>query len=128
MKFELDKLMEMGSRVVETAARTTGKVVDKGRDKVEIYSLQTKLSKAQKQLGALVYMLHKTGQENQPMMEHYISEIDRIKMQLQLLDAPAEESIHTAECPTCGAEVSEDAMFCRRCGAELSREESDDSL
>ena len=120
MKQGLDKLFDMGNKVAEAAAKTTSKVVGLGRDRVEIYTLQTRLSKAQKQLGALVYMLHKTGQENAPMIDHYIQEIDRLKMQLAILDAPAEDTVSMTECPTCGAEVVQDAMFCGRCGAELS--------
>lgn len=120
MKQGLDRFLEFGSKAVESAAKTTGRIVDKGRDKVEVYTLQTKLSKAQKQLGALVYMLHKTGQENSPMVEHYIQEIDRLKMQLSILDAPLEDPVSVTECPNCGAEVLGDAMFCRGCGAQLS--------
>ena len=121
MKQGLDKLMDTAGRVADKAARATSSAVEKGKDRLELVQLQQRLSKAQKQLGALVYMLHKTGQENAPMVEHYIREIDEIKTQIEFIkpgESTAEPTVY--HCPSCGAEGMEDAMFCRRCGAKLS--------
>ncbi|MDL2252853.1 zinc ribbon domain-containing protein [Ruminococcaceae bacterium OttesenSCG-928-I18] len=120
MKQELDRIMDVAGRVADKAARATSTVVERGKDKMELYTLQQKLSKAQKQLGALVYMLHKTGQENQPMVEHYINEIDELKAQIEFLQPTETVAVQVHECPSCGAEGMGDAMFCRRCGAKLS--------
>ncbi len=121
MKQGLDRLADTAGRMADKAAKVTTSVVEKGKDKVEIFQLQQRLSKAQKQLGALVYMLRKTGQENAPMIEHYVREIDDLKAQIEFLQPMATENeLHVHECPSCGAEGMENAMFCRRCGAKLS--------
>ena len=120
MRQELDKLMDAAGRVADKAARATSTVVERSKDKMELYTLQQKLSKSQKQLGALVYMLHKTGQENAPMIEHYIAEMDDLKAQIEFLQPTETVNVSVHECPSCGAEGMGDAMFCRRCGAKLS--------
>lgn len=126
----IDKLFDAAGRAADSAAKLTSDLVNKGKDQVELYTLQNRLSKAQKQLGALIYMLHKTEQENEPMVKHYIEEIDRIKEQMAALekDEPPKPAATAMiqECPVCGAEVDGDVMFCRSCGAKLSDEESDD--
>ncbi len=116
----LDKLVDTAGRMADKAAKATTSVVERSRDKLEVYQLQQRLSKAQKQLGALVYMLHKTGQENLPMVEHYISEIDELKAQIDFLQPTEAVTVQVHECPVCGAEGMGDAVFCRRCGAKLS--------
>ena len=40
---------------------------------------QTKLARAQRQLGALVYSLAKGNEENQPLVDKYIEMIDAIE-------------------------------------------------
>ena len=119
MKDGFDKLLETAGRVVDSAAKKTGDLVDKGKDKMEIYSLQAKLSKAERQLGALVYMLRKTGQENEPMVKHYVDEIDVAKARIADLSGTGGAPAASGVCASCGEEGQEGAMFCRRCGAKL---------
>ncbi len=120
MRQGLDRLADTAGRMADKAAKVTTSMMEKGKDRVEVFQLQQRLSKAQKQLGALVYMLRKTGQENAPMIEHYVQEIDDLKAQIDFLQpSAAEGEVHVYTCPSCGAEGMEDAMFCRRCGAKL---------
>ena len=119
MKEGFDKFIETAGRAVDAAAKKTNGLVDKGKEKVEIYSLQAKLSKAERQLGALVYMLRKTGQENEPMIKHYVDEIDVAKARIADLSGTGGPRAASGVCASCGEEGQEGAMFCRRCGAKL---------
>ena len=141
--FELDieMLKEQGLQLVDSAKKTAQDLADKGKNKLDLLNQQARLSKAQRQLGALVYSLHKAGEENPALVEKYINAVAEVEAQetAETEEAPAEETaaeknaeseetieeepIHlrgeTKICPVCKAEVDGDAMFCNHCGAQL---------
>lgn len=140
MAFNFDKLVQGASKAAESAKKTANNLADKGKKKIDLVNAESKLSNAQKQLGALVYSLHVNGEENPALVEKYISNIAEIEAEIEKLkqeDAdvaePAEENDETnaepkAEatevpkarfCGQCGSEVAEDALFCNKCGAQL---------
>ncbi|MDL2323723.1 zinc ribbon domain-containing protein [Ruminococcaceae bacterium OttesenSCG-928-A16] len=115
----MNRIFEVAEQVVDTAATTTLAVVAKGKSKIDKYSLQNRLAKAQRQLGKLVYTQQKTGDENPSLIALYVQEIDEIQEQLEYFAKPKETvAVHT--CPDCGAGVKKDAMFCGGCGQKLS--------
>ena len=69
--FELDieMLKEQGLQLVDSAKKTAQDLADKGKNKLDLLNQQARLSKAQRQLGALVYSLHKAGEENPALVE-----------------------------------------------------------
>lgn len=98
-----DELLEKSAKLADQAAKVAGeafeqsKVVageamDKGKKKMEELSLEGELSKAQKQLGSLVYIMHKTGEENPELLQQYFAEIEAIEEKLANLKSakPAE--------------------------------------
>ena len=145
---DFNKLKEMGIEYAEKGKNAAMDLAERGKTQAKIVSTQTKLAKAQRQLGALVYSLAKGHEENQPLVDKYIEMIDSIEEELTALKAtlgptavevepeetaetPAEDNV-TIEfpidkdesephktCPQCGAPVSEDALFCNKCGAQL---------
>ena len=95
MTFELDidKIKEQGLQLVDMAKKTALDLADKGKNQLDLVNAQTRLSKAQRQLGALVYSLHKAGEENQPLVDKYIDMIGAIEQEIAQLKAkltPAE--------------------------------------
>lgn len=113
MKQGMDKWIDRAGLVAEGAARATSAIVSKGREKMDKMALNARLAKLHRQLGALVYMLHKNGEENQPMIQWYVGEIDRIKLKLAELDLPDTQPDFTVYgAPTPAEEGEEDAMFC----------------
>ena len=132
--FELDieMLKEQGLQLVDSAKKTAQDLADKGKNKLDLLNQQARLSKAQRQLGALVYSLHKAGEENPALVEKY----ERAEVEAQEAAentepeaAPAEDEKieeepiqlrgETKTCPVCKAEVDGDALFCNHCGAQL---------
>ena len=142
-ELDIDMLKEQGIQLFDTAKKTAQDIADKGKNQLELLNQQARLSKAQRQLGALVYSLHKAGEENQPLVDKYIEMIDTIEQEITRLkatltpaeatevdyEAPMEEAEEAAPeqpaqparktCPQCGAPVSDDALFCNKCGAQL---------
>ena len=146
--FELDieMLKEQGLQLVDTAKKTAQDLADKGKNQLDLLNQQARLSKAQRQLGALVYSLHKAGEENQPLVDKYIEAVAEVEKAIEELkanmsdeerveaEAAEEEGAEDEEiieeepvqlrgetkiCPVCKAEVDGDALFCNHCGAQL---------
>lgn len=98
--FELDieMLKEQGLQLADTAKKTVKELADKGKAQLELANQQARLSKAQRQLGALVYSLHKAGEENQPLVDKYIESIAEIESAIEKLKAEMpEETVEPAE-------------------------------
>lgn len=78
-------------------------LAERGKTQAKIVNEQTKLAKAQRQLGALVYSLAKGNEENQPLVDKYIEMIDAIEKDLAdlraSLDTPAAEAAAEPEAP-----------------------------
>lgn len=122
-----DDLLESSARMADKVAKVTGEYLDKGKDKIDEISLKNDLSKAQKQLGALVYALHKAGEENEELVNQYIEDIAKIEAQLEEYKK-AEEPQPQAEpvqpeivnfCSNCGKEIGIEDAFCRNCGSAV---------
>ena len=121
MKF-FEDLMESSAKVADKVAKVTGEYIDKGKEKINELSLENELGKAQKQLGALVYALHKSGETNDELVNQYIEDIAKIEAQLEEMRKEAEPSgTVTPEvvkfCHNCGTEIGSDDAFCRNCGS-----------
>ncbi|MCF2556396.1 zinc ribbon domain-containing protein [Fournierella massiliensis] len=129
---DFDKILRAGSKAAESAKKTAAELADKGKKQVNLVNEQSKLARAQRQLGALVYSLHVNGEENQPLVEKYIQAVAEIEANIERLKTEADadvsdpeftdvtgEEAHGRYCPQCGAEVEEDALFCNHCGAQL---------
>ena len=142
---DFNKIKEMGLEYAEKGRNAAKDLAEKGKTQALILNEQSKLLKAQRQLGALVYSLAKGKEENQPLVDKYIEMIDTIEAEIARLKAtltpaeaaeveftepveeepaaPAEEPAPAASehktCPQCGAPVSDDALFCNKCGAQL---------
>ena len=113
----------------------------KGRTQAKIVNAQSKLYKAQRQLGALVYSLAKGNEENQPLVDKYIEMIANIEQELSdlkaslepdtVIETTFEETEEAADgTADAAAETAEakpednEAKTCPQCGAPVS----DDAL
>lgn len=95
LELDVDSLKEQGLQLVDNAKKTVMDVADKGKDRLDLINQQARLSKAQRQLGALVYSLHKSGEENQPLVDKYIEAIAEVEQEIEGIKArmtPAERA------------------------------------
>lgn len=86
-----DKLLDAAGKMVDAATKTTTRLVEAGKQRVDVAGLKARLSRVQQQLGALTYTLHKSDGRNEALVEKYIREIDRIKLELARIEAPRED-------------------------------------
>lgn len=87
--FELDMemLKEQGMQLVDSAKKTAQDLAGKGKNQFDLISQQAKLSKAQRQLGALVYELSKAGEENKPLVDKYIEAVAEVEAAIDEIKA-----------------------------------------
>ena len=93
---DFNKIKEMGLEYAEKGRNAAMDLAERGRTQAKIVSEQTKLARAQRQLGALVYSLAKGNEENQPLVDKYIEMISSIESNLNALKeslGPAAEVI-----------------------------------
>ena len=138
---DFNKIKEMGLEYAEKGRNAALDLAEKGRTQAKIVNAQSKLYKAQRQLGALVYSLAKGNEENQPLVDKYIEMIANIEQELADLKASLEPDtiIETTfeEKDEVDDDVTEDAAepaeakpedneakTCPQCGAPVS----DDAL
>ncbi|MEG0020031.1 MAG: hypothetical protein RR846_05060 [Oscillospiraceae bacterium] len=129
----LEDFIETSAKVADQVAKVAGEYIDKGKDKISVMSLENDLAKAQRQLGALVYVLYKTGEQNEELLNKYIEDVARIELLIANLKADeAKNTVYTTsdedctcggqiikECSQCGAEIGCCDSFCRACGAKI---------
>jgi len=82
---DFNKIKEMGLEYAEKGRNAAMDLAERGRTQAKIVSEQTKLARAQRQLGALVYSLAKGNEENQPLVDKYIEMISSIEANLNAL-------------------------------------------
>ncbi|MEG0804711.1 MAG: zinc ribbon domain-containing protein [Pygmaiobacter sp.] len=116
---EFDRWVEKGRALASRAADTAEDLVAKGKDKIDRLALENQLAKAQRQLGALVYSLKKSGEENEELVEHYVEVIAAVEAKLNECEVQEADKYCVSICPSCGVEVPTDAGFCPRCGTKL---------
>lgn len=124
MPFDLNNLLKTGGELAQAAKGTAADLAQRGRRQLDLTAAQGRLAKAQRQLGALVYSLARTGEENQSLVDKYVDAIAKIEAEIDALRAEGAETAASSAapgktCPQCGAEVEEDALFCAGCGAQL---------
>lgn len=113
-EIDMEMLKEQGLQFVDTAKKAAQELADKGKNQLELLNQQARLSKAQRQLGALVYSLHKAGEENQPLVDKYIAAVAEVEKAIEDIKAamtPEERAEAEAQEATDAEEpvVSEDS-------------------
>ena len=140
---DFNKIKEMGLEYAEKGKNAALDLAEKGRTQAKIVNAQSKLYKAQRQLGALVYSLAKGNEENQPLVDKYIEMIANIEQEIADLKASlepdaiiettfeekdeADDADVTEDAPAAPAEdkpEADEAKTCPQCGAPVS----DDAL
>ena len=86
-EIDMEMLKEQGLQFVDTAKKAAQELADKGKNQLELLNQQARLSKAQRQLGELVYSLHKAGEENQPLVDKYIAAVAEVEKAIEDIKA-----------------------------------------
>ena len=74
-----DQAVRVAGEAFEQSKVVAGEAMDKGKKKMSEISLKADLSKAQKDLGALVYAMHKSGEKDEELLNKYFDDIAEIE-------------------------------------------------
>ena len=72
MNLDLNRILDAGVEVAQSVKVAAVDLADKGKRQVELLNAQNKLARAQRQLGALVYSLIRSGEENRELVDKYV--------------------------------------------------------
>lgn len=142
-EFDFDKIKAAGIQYAEKGVDLANDLADRAQKKAQLLNDQNKLSKAQRELGALVYSLAKNGENNQPLLDKYIDTISALEQEIEQLQnaaapvyEPAEEEVEVEvvddysetpaepvapEAPVAEPEQAAKA-YCPQCGAPAAED------
>ena len=83
-----DQAVRVAGEAFEQSKVVAGEAMDKGKKKMSEISLKADLSKAQKDLGALVYAMHKSGENDEELLNKYFDDIAEIEEKIAALGEP----------------------------------------
>lgn len=112
-----NQMADAAATLADAVLQATDELAKKGKEQARLLALEHRLGRAQRQLGALVYALHKNGARNDALVARYLAAIAELEGQIAACGQDAGEA--PAYCPQCGAQVDPDALFCPACGGGL---------
>ncbi len=123
-----EEIADASAKLADKVVEKTGELVGKGKKQINKMSLENDLSKAQKQLGVLVYTMYKTDEKNEELILDYIKKIEDIEIAIENCEEEEEEviiemkdeTIKVNACPSCNKELAQDAKFCPDCGGAVT--------
>ncbi len=115
-----DNIVDKAKETFEDVYKKAETVVNVQKQKIDIYSLEAKLSKSYEILGKLCY---DAIRNDEPFDAESVKPVtDDIAEKIQLIEDTKEEILKKKNkklCTKCGAEIEKYAVFCSKCGAKL---------
>lgn len=90
MEFNMDKFKAQAMQVAKAAQKTAVAMADTGKNQAKLLDAQSKLAKAERQLGQLVYSLQKSGELDMELIQKYVESIDEKKATIAALEEELE--------------------------------------
>lgn len=116
----LNETFNKAKEVFDVAKQKTTECVNVGKQKYDIASLESKLSKQYQKLGEKCFTNIKDDDTQSDEIKALVSEI---KSQLDSIEQARKELLKLKNkrvCPKCAAAVDENAAFCNFCGEKLT--------
>ncbi len=114
-----DEILDKAKVALDVAVKATEDVVDKGKQKFDIASLENKIAKDYKSIGEAFYNFKKTGEIDDEAIEELIASIDEKKAKIEELKEEMRKAKADRICANCGAAIEENTIFCPICGQKL---------
>ena len=119
----LDKVKDTASRTGRSAADAAGKKASEmaaaTRLNLRIFDLNTECDVLFRDIGRMVYELHRGDEVTSEDMDAKLEEVDAKKEQLAELRDQLASMRSVSICPKCGRTCSREDSFCPGCGTEL---------
>lgn len=115
-----ERIRETAAAAADGALRAAGSLVRRGEAGARRLALVRRLHLCERQLGALVYALHKSGASDDALVARYLEMVESAEKALAAHDGAVRTARgRTVRCPVCGATADPDRTFCPVCGEKL---------
>ncbi|MBR6572767.1 MAG: zinc ribbon domain-containing protein [Clostridia bacterium] len=115
-----DNIVDKAKVTFEDVYKKAETVVSVQKQKIDVYSLEAKLSKSYEILGKLCY---DAIRNDEPFDAESVKPVtDDIAEKIQLIENTKEEILKAKNkklCTKCGAQIEKNGVFCSKCGAKL---------
>ena len=126
MQAFLDKVKDMADKTGKVSRHAAG-VAGKRRTTLHwrpastcmIFDLNTECEALYKEIGKLVYDLHRGAEVTNEEMDEKMAQVDAKQEKLAALRDKLAEMRSVTACPHCGKPCGKDDAYCSSCGAEL---------
>lgn len=118
-----DDAINKVKEVADVAYKKTNEIVNTGKQKFDIASLQNKRSKDFEKLGEIYYNSIKDTEIEDFDVKNLVAEINDKNAKIIELNKQINSAKHKRICPVCSAVINENAVFCSVCGAKLTIDE-----
>lgn len=107
------------TRAADAAGKTATSVMETTKLNLQIFDLNTELEILYKEIGKIVYDVHRGIDADQDDMQIKLELIDEKLEKIAAIKARLSEVKSDKKCPNCGRDCSKDDTFCSSCGAQL---------
>ena len=126
MQAFLDKVKDMADKTGKVSRHAAGVAGKKANDlalatriNLQIFDLNTECEALYKEIGKLVYDLHRGAEVTNEEMDEKMAQVDDKQEKLAVLRDKLAEMRSVTACPHCGKPCGKDDAYCSSCGAEL---------
>lgn len=125
---DFNAILSKMKNLANAAGKKAEEVAEASKLKLQMVSLNGKISRAYEELGSMVYHAAKKNEPVGEEMDAVMEKIDGLLEELQGLESKVGELKKSQICPNCGAQCPSDAHFCSRCGMILQEESFEDGI
>lgn len=119
VKVMADKTGRAVSRAADATGKKAGELASATRINLQIFDLNTECEVLYKEIGKMVYDLHKGEEVSNDEMDAKITAIDEKQDKIAALRAELAGMKSVVTCPQCGRQCSREDAFCSNCGGAL---------
>ena len=124
MQAFLDKVKDMADKTGKVSRHAAGVAGKKANDlalatriNLQIFDLNTECEALYKEIGKLVYDLHRGAEVTNEEMDEKMAQVDAKQEKLAVLRDKLAEMRSVTACPHCGKPCGKDDAYCSSCGA-----------
>lgn len=117
-----DTAVNKAKEVFDVACKKTGEVVTTSKQRIDIVTIENKLSKDFEALGKIYFDMIKDEKIDDFDIESLVLEIKERQEKITVLKEEINNAKNKRTCPVCKATIDKNSVYCNICGAKLEFE------
>ena len=121
-----DNALSKAKEAIDVACKKTNEVVNTGKQKFDVASIENKRAKDFEKLGMLYFDMIKDTEIEDDAIKQLVAEIADKNNKIKQLKTEINNTKNKRVCPNCGVSIDKSAVFCSACGVKLEIGSEDD--